>query len=291
MHDFRTIGGMRAWSRRHRADGHRVGLVPTMGFLHEGHLHLVDVIREHVDQVVVSVFVNPTQFGRGEDLDRYPRDLDRDRSVLRARSADCLFHPTEREMYPTPGVISVDPGVLGQQLCGRTRPGHFPGVLTVVSKLLHIVDPDVAMFGRKDFQQSVLIEHMVRDLDLPVEIITAPIVREADGLAMSSRNRYLNYERRRAAPTIARALDTARARFKNGQRDSAKLVDSARAILAPQSEITVEYLDIVDPDTLTAMAVADVSSMMVVAAHLGDTRLIDNIVLGAGTSSDLWVPV
>lgn len=290
MHDFETMEEMRAWSGRHRANGDRVGLVATMGFLHEGHLHLVDTIREHVDQVVVSVFVNPTQFGPDEDLDRYPRGLDRDRDALRARSADCLFHPTEREMYPTPGVIRVDPGVLGQLLCGRTRPGHFAGVLTVVSKLLHIVEPDVAVFGRKDLQQSVLIERMVRDLDIPVEIITAPIVREADGLAMSSRNRYLSNEQRRAAPAIARALDTACATFKNGERDSAKLVDSARAILAAQSEITVEYLDIVDPDTLIAMAVADVSSMMAVAAHLGETRLIDNIVLGSGTSSDLRVP-
>ena len=261
-----------------------------MGSLHRGHLHLVDTIREHVDQVVVSVFVNPTQFGPGEDLDRYPRDLDRDRNALRARSADCLFHPTEREMYPTPGVISVDPGALGQLLCGRKRPDHFAGVLTVVSKLLHIVEPDVAVFGRKDFQQSVLIERMVRDLDLPVEIITAPIVREADGLAMSSRNRYLSDEQRRAAPTIARALDKARGTFNNGERDSAKLVDSARAILAAQPEITVEYLDIVHPDTLTAMAVANVSSVMAVAVHIGETRLIDNIVLGSGTSSDVRVP-
>lgn len=261
-----------------------------MGFLHQGHLHLVDTIREHVDQVVVSVFVNPTQFGPDEDLDRYPRDLDQDRDALRARSADCLFHPTEREMYPTPGVISVDPGALGQLLCGRTRPGHFAGVLTVVSKLLHIVEPDVAVFGRKDFQQSVLIERMVRDLDLPVQIITAPIVREADGLAMSSRNRYLSDEQRRAAPTIAWALDKAGTTFKNGERDSAKLVDSARAILAARPEITVEYLDIVHPDTLTAMAVANVSSVMAVAVHLGKTRLIDNIVLGSGTSSDVRVP-
>ena len=290
MDDVQTVEEMRSWSRRHRADGHRIGLVPTMGFLHEGHLHLVDAIREHVDQVVVSVFVNPTQFGRGEDLDRYPRDLDRDRDALRARSADGLFHPTEREMYPTPGVISVDPGALGQLLCGRTRPGHFAGVLTVVSKLLHIVEPDVAAFGRKDFQQSVLIERMVRDLDLPVEIITAPIVREADGLAMSSRNRYLSDEQRRAAPTIARALETAQATFKNGECDSAKLIDNARAILAAQSEITVEYLDIVHPDTLTAMAAADVASVMAVAVHLGATRLIDNIVLGSGTSSDVRVP-
>jgi pantoate--beta-alanine ligase len=281
---------MRAWSRRQRADGCRIGLVPTMGFLHQGHLHLVDTIREHVDQLVVSVFVNPTQFGAGEDLERYPRDLDRDRDALGARSADCLFHPTEREMYPTPGMISVDPGALGRLLCGRTRPGHFAGVLTVVSKLLHIVQPDVAVFGRKDFQQSVLIERMVRDLDLPVEIITATTVREADGLAMSSRNRYLSDGQRRAAPTIARALDTARATFKNGERDATKLVDSARTKLAAQSEITVVYLDIVHPHTLTAMAVADASSVMAVAVHLGRTRLIDNIVLGSGTSSDVRLP-
>lgn len=270
--------------------GQRIGLVPTMGSLHEGHLQLVDVMREHVDHVVVSIFVNPTQFGPGEDLEQYPRDMERDQLALQARLVDCLFCPAVGEMYPTPGVISVEPGLLGRRLCGRTRPDHFAGVLTVVSKLMHIVQPHAAVFGRKDFQQLVLIKRMVRDLDLPIDVLSAPIVRESDGLALSSRNQYLTGEQRQIAPVIARALDAAHAQFSDGQRVPMVLVEHARSILAAQPAIAVEYLEIVHDATLAPVATAEASSVMVLAVHLGQTRLIDNVVLGSGTRSDTRVP-
>lgn len=290
MHRFQTIDEMRAWSRQRAAAGQRIGLVPTLGSLHEGHRHLVDSMREHVDHVVVSIFVNPTQFGAGEDLEQYPRDIDRDRQVLQGCLVDCLFHPTVSEMYPTPGVISVESGVLGQRLCGRTRQGHFAGVLTVVLKLMHIVEPHVALFGRKDYQQLVLIKRMVRDLDLPIDVLSAPIVRDADGLAVSSRNQYLSGEHRQAAPVIARALDAAHAYFCDGERAPTALVERARTVLDAQPEIEVEYLEVVHQASLAALPTAEASSVMALAVRLGQTRLIDNIALGSGTRADTRVP-
>jgi pantoate--beta-alanine ligase len=200
---------MRAWSRAERKSGRTIALVPTMGFLYEGHLRLIDGVRERVDRVVVSIFVNPIHFGPAEDLGAYPRDLERDRAAALGRGTDCLFVPTADLMYPDPAVVRVVSGALGDHLCGASQPGHFEGVLTVVMKLFNIVEPDLASFGRKDAQQAVVIRRMVANLNLPIEIDVGPTVREHDGLAMSSRSAYLSEAERSVAPVLARSLDAA----------------------------------------------------------------------------------
>ncbi len=277
---------MRAWSRDRRAAGVRIGFVPTMGSLHEGHLRLVDRARERADEVVMSVFVNPLQFGPGEDFERYPRDLERDRVLAAERGVDCLFVPGAAAMYPTPAEVRIVPGRLAEHLCGPWRPGHFEGVLTVVAKLFHIVEPDVAVFGRKDAQQAVLIRRMVETLNLPVQIVVAPIVREPDGLALSSRNAYLKPAERRAAMLLSRALGAAHAAFVAGTTDAAALADAARRVLATDPAIRPEYVEAVNPESLQPVTVAAGDTLLAVAARLGATHLIDNIILGQGVAAD-----
>ncbi len=290
MIEIADLDAMRKWSRGERAGGRSVGLVPTMGYLHTGHLTLIDRARERADQLVVSIFVNPIQFGPREDLAAYPRDLERDRAAARARGADCLFVPDEAAMYPAPAVVRVVPGSLGENLCGATRPGHFEGVLTIVMKLFNIVEPDVAVFGRKDAQQAIAIRRMVSDLNLPVEIDVAPTVREPDGLAMSSRNAYLSPEDRRVAPALARGLEAAHEAFRAGERSRDRLLRAARAPIEAEARFALEYLEVVDPENLAPAATVAASSIVAVAARLGDARLIDNIVLGDGTAGDIRVP-
>src|SRR5437868_2913441 len=210
---------MRAWSRAERARGRRIGFVPTMGFLHEGHLRLVDRARERADRVVMSIFVNPLQFGAGEDFATYPRDVDRDKQLASGRGVDGLFLPDAKAMYPADPLVRVLPGPMADGLEGAARPGHFGGVLTVVAKLFHMVAPDVAVFGRKDLQQGALIRRMVRDLDFPVEVIVAPTVREPDGLARSSRNRFLRPHDRERALAIVRSLRLVCEQFGRGDHD------------------------------------------------------------------------
>lgn len=264
-----------------RSRGARIGLVPTMGYLHEGHLALVDAARAASDFVVMSIFVNPLQFGAGEDLERYPRDLPRDAGLAAARGVDLLFAPTAEEMYPAgEPQVQVVPGAMADRLCGGFRPGHFQGVLTVVAKLFNLVQPDIAVFGRKDFQQAVLIRRMVRDLDFRVEVIVAPTVRESDGLAMSSRNVYLSPDDRRAALTLPAALNAAARAFAKGQREPGELLDLAAGVLQREPRVRLQYLDLVDPETLEPVAQARPGDVMALAAHLGPTRLIDNVVLG-----------
>ncbi len=277
---------MRAWSRRQRAGRHRIGLVPTMGFLHEGHLRLVDRARERTEEVVVSIFVNPLQFGPGEDFASYPRDPARDHAALEARGTACLFAPDLSTMYGGTSPIRVEPGALADHLCGPHRPGHFAGVLTVVAKLLHIVEPDVAIFGRKDAQQAILIRRMVTELDFPTEIDVAPTVREADGLALSSRNTYLTPEERRIAPVLARGLEAAHAAFRGGTRDAAGLLDVARRTITAEPAVELEYVEAVDPHDLQTITHATPETIVAVAARLGRARLIDNIVVGEGTAGD-----
>jgi pantoate--beta-alanine ligase len=277
---------MLAWSReRHRA-GRRVGLVPTMGFLHEGHLRLMDRAGQGADDVVVSLFVNPLQFGPQEDLARYPRDLARDRQLARDRGVACLFVPDERAMYPVPPAVRVVPGELARHLCGPWRPGHFEGVLTVVAKLLHQVEPDVAVFGRKDAQQAVMVQRMAQDLDFAVDVLVAPTVREPDGLAMSSRNAYLSPEQRRAAPALSRGLAAAHAAFRDGETRAADLIAGVRAVVEREALLRLQYVEAVDPVNLAPVAVATRDTLLALAAHLGTTRLIDNIVLGDGLAAD-----
>ncbi len=261
------------------AGGGTVALVPTMGYLHEGHMSLVDRARELADWVAMSVFVNPLQFGPAEDLARYPRDLERDLEMARGRGVDLVFAPTVAEMYPLgEPQVSVIPGALAERMEGRIRPGHFRGVLTVVAKLFGIFTPDVAVFGQKDFQQAALIRRMALDLDQGVRVEVAPIVREADGLAMSSRNVYLSPEERERALALSRGLEHGRALFAAGERDAGAL----RAALWEALEvpgIEPEYAEAADPLTLEPVATAESGTVLLVAARVGRTRLIDNAVL------------
>ncbi|MGH7577202.1 MAG: pantoate--beta-alanine ligase [Longimicrobiales bacterium] len=265
-----------------RSAGRRIGLVPTMGHVHEGHLSLVDRALEASDFVVVTVFVNPLQFGPGEDFARYPRDPERDTQLFAARGAHLLFAPSEVEMYPTgePAVFVVAPA-LADRLCGAFRPGLFQGVLTVVAKLFNRVTPDVAVFGRKDFQQLVLIRRMVRDLDFTIEILEGDVVREPDGLALSSRNGYLDAEARGQAALLRRSLLAAQESFDKGETSAAALIASARYVLELGPLVRPQYIELVDAVTLDPVARARPGNVLAVAAHVGKTRLIDNHVLAA----------
>lgn len=251
-----------------------------MGFLHEGHLTLCDVARRHAELIVMSSFVNPLQFGAGEDLERYPRDAERDAQLAAERGVDILFTPTAAGMYPNSTVAArvAAPG-LSDRLCGRFRPGHFEGVLTVVAKLFNIVAPDIAVFGRKDLQQLALVRRMVRDLNFPVDIVAGPIVREDDGLALSSRNIYLDGGARAHALSLSRALGAAQDAFSNGEADPAALVAAAKAAFDSVAGVDVQYIDVVDADTLDVPAEARVGHAVAIAAHIGGTRLIDNHIL------------
>ena len=264
-----------------RAGGKRIGFVPTMGALHEGHLRLVDTARSSADFVVLSVFVNPLQFGPSEDLAKYPRDVEGDTAKARARGADVVFIPDVTEMYPGQEARTrVTPVGLDERWEGAARPGHFGGVLTVVAKLFNIVLPDVAVFGQKDAQQAAIVRAMVRDLDFPLEIVVVPTVREADGLALSSRNVYLSPEDRRRAVALSRALSTMQKAFGEGERDASALEGIGLRILSRES-IEPDYLAVVDPETLTPVTAARAGSVVLLAARVGPTRLIDNITLGS----------
>ncbi len=272
-------------ARTLRRERGSLALVPTMGFLHEGHLSLLDRAREQASAVAISIFVNPTQFGPDEDYEAYPRDLERDARLAAERGADFVFAPTAAAMYPGSPTITVDPGRLADRLCGLGRPGHFRGVLTVVLKLLHVLEPDVAVFGRKDFQQSVLVRRMIRELDVPTRIETAPIVREPGGLAMSSRNTYLSPSERRVALSLSRGLRLVRERFAAGERDPSALVSLARATMETAGAV-VEYAEVVDPRELAGVEEASAEAVCAVAARVGSTRLIDNTPLGGNSSLD-----
>jgi pantoate--beta-alanine ligase len=263
-----------------RARGHRVGLVPTMGYLHEGHLRLVDEARRRADVVVMSIFVNPLQFGPAEDLARYPRDLQGDSTKAESRGVDVLFVPDVSEIYPEPPRIVVSPRSLATRWEGAARTGHFEGVLTVVAKLFNIVQPDVAIFGQKDIQQAMLIRAMVRDLDIPVEIVVSPTVREADGLAMSSRNSYLDGPSRLRALGLSEALRAVQHAYDGGERSAIALEAIARTHLEERGVTEVDYVAIADPGTLEPLAQATAGTIVALAARVGRTRLIDNMILG-----------
>jgi pantoate--beta-alanine ligase len=277
-----TVAEMRREARLARVHERRVALVPTMGYLHEGHLSLLRAARETADLVVLSIFVNPTQFGPAEDLSRYPRDLGGDLAKASAAGVDIAFVPTVEDMYPAGYQTYVEVRELQRGLCGDKRPGHFVGVATVVLKLLGIVQPDEALFGEKDFQQLQLIRRMVRDLDVPVMIIGMPIVREPDGLAMSSRNAYLSPDERSSALALSRALGAARERWAAGERNARTLVGAARALLDAEPGVRLDYLELRDLDTMRPLDDGDVAApaLLAVAAFVGRTRLIDNAALG-----------
>jgi pantoate--beta-alanine ligase len=274
-----TIAAARARLEQGRARGLTVGLVPTMGALHDGHLSLIRRARVENGLVVVSVFVNPTQFGPGEDLERYPRPVERDRQVAQTAGADLVFAPTVREMYPEGYCTWVDVEGLTAGLCGRSRPRHFRGVCTVVTKLLNICRPDRAYFGEKDAQQLAVVTRMARDLDLDVHIVPCPTVREADGLAMSSRNARLTAEERAQAPVLYRALVRARELVQSGERDVAALEGAVRAVLAEAPLGRIDYVEIVSKASLSPVALLEGECLVAVAVWFGDTRLIDNITI------------
>jgi pantoate--beta-alanine ligase len=276
-----TIPEMRALCRSAKSDGKRLGLVPTMGALHEGHLSLVRAAKEKTDVIATSIFVNPTQFGPSEDFSRYPRALDKDCAILEREGVEFVFAPAVEEMYPAGAVTWVTVEGLSDRLCGKSRPGHFRGVATVVAKLFHIIEPDAAFFGQKDAAQHAIIRKMVRDLDMPVAIEVCPIVREADGLALSSRNAYLSPEERKSALVLYRSLQCAQEFFRTGERNSANLIAAARQEFAGESNVRLDYFEIVNPDSLEPVLDTSSPSLAAVAAYVGNTRLIDNIVLGA----------
>jgi pantoate--beta-alanine ligase len=280
MERVSRVSEIRDRGRALRAGGARIGFVPTMGALHEGHLRLIDVARREADAVVMSVFVNPLQFGPKEDFTRYPRDLDGDAAKAESRGADLLFAPGVDEMYPAQSDLRIEAPALSAKWEGAVRPGHFAGVLSVVAKLFHMVLPDVALFGRKDLQQAALVRRMVTDLDFPLRIVVVPTVREHDGLAMSSRNAYLSADDRQRALALVRSLREIARQFANGEHDGAKLSDAGKHVLSETEGITPDYLAVVDPDTLEPVAAASATSATIVAARVGSTRLIDNMILG-----------
>jgi pantoate--beta-alanine ligase len=281
MEIIRRIDDMQTWVATRRSEGERVGFVPTMGYLHEGHLGLVRIARGlGSDAVIASIFVNPTQFGPGEDYERYPRDEERDLRLLEGEKADAVFIPAAGDVYPDGFQTFVEVAEVSQGLCGAARPGHFRGVATVVAKLFHICRPHLAVFGEKDYQQLAVIRRMVQDLNLEVEIVGAPTVREPDGLAMSSRNAYLKGEDRRAALCLYRGLGRAKDLFEAGERDPEAIAAAVRAEVAAEPRARLEYVEARDPETLAPIAAAADRMTFLVAARVGPARLIDNITLG-----------
>ncbi|MBC7841561.1 MAG: pantoate--beta-alanine ligase [Gemmatimonadaceae bacterium] len=280
MQIVQTVAALRAAVADARARGERIGFVPTMGALHEGHLSLIDLARAQCACVVLSIFVNPLQFAPTDDLAKYPRTEAADIALAASRGATIAFVPSVDVMYPGPRVVSVIPDAIADRWEGAIRPGHFAGVLTVVSKLFNLVQPDVAVFGQKDLQQATLLRALVRDLDFPVTVQIAPIVREDDGLAMSSRNRYLGVDDRRAALALSRALSAVSGRFLAGVRDATELCATGDAQLRLESAVRCDYLSIVDPVMLAPVDTASVGDYVMLAARVGGTRLLDNHRLG-----------
>ena len=266
-------------ARSLRRDGRRIGLVPTMGYLHGGHLSLIRLAREQSDFVIVSIFVNPTQFAPGEDLDSYPRDFERDEELCREEGVDFVFYPCAEDMYFPDSSVYVVEESLSRGLCGRARPTHFRGVCTVVAKLFNIVQPDLAVFGEKDYQQLAILRRMVRDLNFPLEIVAGPIVRETDGLAISSRNTHLDPDERRQAVCLRRALDLAEHLHAGGERNAERIIEKMRSQLASVPSARIDYIELVDADTLQPVELVSGRTLVALAVFIGDTRLIDNTVI------------
>jgi pantoate--beta-alanine ligase len=276
---IKTIDEMHAFRQATSQSGKRLGLVPTMGALHEGHLSLVRDAREKSDVVAVSIFVNPTQFGPNEDFAKYPRNLESDSKMLEREHVDVIFAPSVSDMYSTDAVTWVTVEGMSDRLCGKSRPGHFRGVTTVVSKLFHIIEPDTAFFGQKDAAQVAIIRRMVRDLNMRVEIMVGAIVREPDGLALSSRNAYLNPEERKSALVLHRSLQRAHTLFEGGERNSTELIAAGKQEFGTEPKARLDYLEVVDPDSLEPVTTISKCTLIAVAAYVGNTRLIDNIIV------------
>jgi pantoate--beta-alanine ligase len=279
MRIITSLRQMKAASARIKAAGRTIGFVPTMGYLHQGHLSLVRTSKASTDATVVSIFVNPTQFGPAEDLAKYPRDLRRDAQLLRREGVDILFCPKEAEMYPPGYKTYVEVHELQNKMCGRSRPIHFRGVCTVVLKLFHIVGPDKAFFGQKDAQQAVIIRRMVGDLDLDVKVEVRPIIRDPDGLALSSRNAYLNPAERKAALVLTKSLKEAKILVEQGERKTAVLIERIRARLQAEPLAREDYMTVVDPEELEPLSLIKDRALIALAVFIGRTRLLDNVMV------------
>jgi len=278
MHLVREIGVLKKIIRQYKKKGVIIGFVPTMGYLHEGHLSLVRIAKKKSQFVVVSIFVNPTQFGPREDLQEYPRALKKDLSLLRREDVDLVFYPTVKTMYPTDYKTYVEVQDLGKVLCGISRPSHFRGVTTVVLKLFNIVEPDIAVFGEKDYQQLIIINRMVKDFNLNVKIFGGMIIREKDGLAMSSRNIYLNQRQRRDAVVLYQSLQWIKHAFKNGLFNTSKAIEEIEKMISKRGG-KIDYIEAVDKNTLKSVEILKKGTLVTLAVYFGKTRLIDNIVL------------
>jgi pantoate--beta-alanine ligase len=279
MQVLSTIQEMRSACRSVRQHGQSLGLVPTMGALHAGHIELVRAARAQCDVVAASIFVNPTQFGPNEDFAKYPRTFEQDCALLKAEGVALVFAPQPEEMYPAAAGTFVEVEGVGDRLDGASRPGHFRGVATIVAKLFHIVGPDKAYFGQKDAAQVAVLRSMVRDLNFDLELVVCPTVRESDGLALSSRNRYLSASERAQALVLSNALNVIAAKYRAGEKDVARLLEAGRGVMATEPEVRIDYFAIVDPETLLPLTEARAGALAAVAAHVGSTRLIDNTLL------------
>ncbi|RKY42443.1 MAG: pantoate--beta-alanine ligase [Candidatus Makaraimicrobium thalassicum] len=275
-----SVDNMRKYSRNARQGGRTTGFVPTMGYLHEGHLSLVRAARKECDVVVMSIFVNPDQFGPGEDFDKYPRDMQRDRRLAEEEGVDAVFAPSAGEMYPDGYATYVEvTGGITEKLCGGSRPGHFRGVTTVVAKLFNAVLPDKSYFGQKDAAQAVVIKRMVRDLNMPVDIRVMPIVREVDGLAMSSRNTYLSEDARPQALGLFRSLKLAEKMIASGELSAGRIKEEMRKLLEAGKDVRIDYIEIADAESLESLENVTDNALIAVAAFVGTTRLIDNVII------------
>jgi len=278
----KTIESVRNLVKAARRKGKIIGFVPTMGALHIGHISLIEKAKQHTDFIVVSIFVNPTQFGPGEDFEKYPRPLKADLEICRKAGVDVVFAPSPQQMYPGENLTWVNVEKLAEPLCGQFRPGHFRGVTTVCAKLFNIVAPDIAFFGQKDAQQAIVIKRMVADLNMSLEIVVCPTVRQADGLAVSSRNQYLTRQQKKNAPLIYKSLQKCQKLIEDGVADSKTIINQMRKILQQAPSIKIEYISIVDADTLQELKKITGKVLTAVAVKIGSTRLIDNIVVDAG---------
>ncbi len=279
MNILHSVADMHRFADDVRRSGRRIGFVPTLGFLHDGHESLMHIAKQHADVLVVSIFVNPTQFGPGEDFKTYPRDFERDSSIIETVGADCLYYPDVSEMYPAGYQTTVSVRDVTRNLCGFSRPTHFDGVSTVVAKLFNAVKPHCAVFGQKDFQQLVVIKRMVRDLNMDIDIIGAPIVREADGIAMSSRNKNLAPEECAAARSLSRALDAVCSSMQAGERSARALIELARGIISAETLGRIDYIKVCDTETLQDVELLEREAVMAIAVFFEKARLIDNTVL------------
>ncbi|MDQ2087231.1 pantoate--beta-alanine ligase [Herbivorax sp. ANBcel31] len=279
MRVVEKIGDLKTIIRAQKREGKTIGFVPTMGYLHRGHLSLVDTSLRHNDYTIMSIFVNPTQFGPDEDFERYPRDMEGDFRKAESAGVDVVFIPQKEEMYPNGYMTYVDVEDMTDSLCGKSRPSHFRGVTTIVNKLFNIVEPDKAYFGQKDAQQALVIKKMVKDLNLNVEVVICPIIREDDGLAMSSRNVYLSEKDRKSAVILSKSLFEAKEMIQNGEKDRGKIVEYIIDRIKSETDAKIDYVEAVKADTLEAIEVLEEEVLIAIAAKFGETRLIDNVIL------------